>query len=498
MANEFLTQKGLSYDGPEFTAIAKDLQGNILKSHGRRHTSHIFFRFNPGKQADARTFIKKFEPAVTSAQQQKNDTEATKADQKQRIFCGFYLTNAAYSYLGVAAAKVPTDNKFGAGMQASAAALADDPTTWEVGFQGVIHGMILLAFGSGSQRSSFLNTETRRIVRLLQRQGLATVLTVEQGDGIKNDNGDDIEHFGYVDGISQPRFFREEIGPDGMNNWNPVDSWDLVLVPDPGGRVNKSFGSYFVFRKLEQKVKEFKKAEERLADALGFTGNKRELAGALVVGRFENGMPVTLSDKDDEINGLPVSNNFVGSINDFNYGGDSAGMKCPFHAHVRKTNPRGESAALLPPQFGVTPESEKRHIMARRGIIYGKRDVHPNKQENLDLLPNGGVGLLFMSFQGNLANQFEFTQQSWANEDRFVKGFNPGEPATGKDPVIGQGSFASHVHRYAANYGTGPLSKLANGVDIDPNSPNVDFGGFVNMKGGEYFFAPSKSFLKSF
>lgn len=497
MANEFLSLKGLSYGGPELAAIAKDLQGNILKSHGRAHTSHIFFRFNVGKQAQARAFIKSFEPAVTSAQKQKDDTHATKLDNKQRIFCGFYLSKAAYDYLGVVAAKVPTDPKFGGGMKASAAALADTPGTWETGFQGEIHGMILLAYGAGKQRSSFLNTETRRTVRLLERQGLAKVLAVEQGDGIKNENGDDIEHFGYVDGISQPRFFREEIGPDSTNNWNPVDSWDLVLVADPGGRANKSFGSYFVFRKLEQKVRDFKKAEARLADALGLADDQRELAGALVVGRFENGMPVTLSAQDDQIDGLPVGSNFVGSINDFNYSADAAGLKCPFHAHIRKTNPRGESAALLPPQFGVTPESEKRHLMARRGIIYGQRDVHPNQQEDLEALPNGGVGLLFMSFQSNLANQFEFTQQSWANEDRFVKGFNPGEPATGKDPVIGQGSFATHLHRYAAQYGAGPLATLPNGSDIDPNGPNVDFGGFVNMKGGEYFFAPSKTFLRS-
>lgn len=60
MATINLTQRGISIAGPEFAAIAPELQANILKSHGRRHTAHIFFRFNEGQQASARQFLQSF------------------------------------------------------------------------------------------------------------------------------------------------------------------------------------------------------------------------------------------------------------------------------------------------------------------------------------------------------------------------------------------------------------------------------------------------------
>ncbi|MGL5796173.1 MAG: hypothetical protein ACRC06_17575 [Waterburya sp.] len=113
---------------------------------------------------------------------------------------------------------------------------------------------------------------------------------------------------------------------------------------------------------------------------------------------------------------------------------DQGGNKCPFHANIRKTNPRGESTAI-----GATLEEERSHIMARRGITYGTRNAEIELNGRIIELkdkPIGGVGLLFMAYQSNFANQFEFTQVSWANNPNFVK------PDTGIDPVIGQGEGA--------------------------------------------------------
>ena len=33
-------------------------------------------------------------------------------------------------------------------------------------------------------------------------------------------------------------------------------------------------------------------------------------------------------------------------LNNFNYGSDAAGARCPFHAHIRKSTPRGDSTGL--------------------------------------------------------------------------------------------------------------------------------------------------------
>ncbi|RYY65743.1 MAG: hypothetical protein EOO24_54720 [Comamonadaceae bacterium] len=101
------------------------------------------------------------------------------------------------------------------------------------------------------------------------------------------------------------------------------------------------------------------------------------------------------------------------------------------------------------------------------------------------LLPTGGVGLLFMAYNSKIASQFKFTQQIWANNAGFP--LQPGGPH-GIDPVIGQGPNEAGQQKL-------PLAwdQEAGG----PTDASVPFAGFVKMKGGEYFFSPSLTFLKS-
>lgn len=80
-------------------------------------------------------------------------------------------------------------------------------------------------------------------------------------------------------------------------------------------------------------------------------------------------------------------------------------------------------------------ESERRFRIARCGITYGERrnlyDPDPNLQ------PEGGVGLLFMSFQARI-QQFAI-QQSGSDGASFPYSFPaPPDPFTGIDGVIGQ------------------------------------------------------------
>ena len=179
---------------------------------------------------------------------------------------------------------------------------------------------------------------------------------------------------------------------------------DQVLIKDPATTEENSFGSYFVYRKLEQNVKAYKENEIALAKELfGAKANQqqKELTGAYLMGRFENGMPVLMSDQQHMLNGTKVDNKKVGDINDFDYKNDPDGAKCPFHSHVRKTNTR--------------KEHDKAQIMARRGIVYGQRDVHPNDAK-LEEMPTEDVGLLFMAFQNSITGQFEIMQKFWAKQ----------------------------------------------------------------------------------
>ncbi|MBK7336354.1 MAG: hypothetical protein IPJ00_09365 [Saprospirales bacterium] len=82
---------------------------------------------------------------------------------------------------------------------------------------------------------------------------------------------------GFRDGISQPRFFHEKAIAG--------DRWRAVL--------DEKFGSYMVFRKLEQNVKAFR---EQVRDLSKRSGLEEEVIEAQIVGRFRNGNPLLLVD----------------------------------------------------------------------------------------------------------------------------------------------------------------------------------------------------------
>jgi Dyp-type peroxidase family len=260
-----------------------------------------------------------------------------------------------------------------------------------------------------------------------------------------------------------------------VDKWDPFEPLRRVLVPDPLAGDPDCLGSFFVFRKLEQNVRGFTIEEQRLADALGLKDEERERAGAMTVGRFRDGTPLALSPTDGFI--PPKENNFRYDLD------DRDGLKCPFQAHIRKTNPRGDILTTFP---GTGEEDERKRRIARRGITYGTRIRKPNVFQALDDLPSKGVGLLFMCFQASIRQQFAFLQRGWANNQSFVKA------DTALDPIIGQQD---------RDFPSGSQTALIPQTwrpEYNTAEPEVEafFGKFVTMKGGEFFFAPSIKFLR--
>jgi len=89
--------------------------------------------------------------------------------------------------------------------------------------------------------------------------------------------------------------------------------------------------------------------------------------------------------------------------NDFRFDPNSQ-ERCPFAAHVRKTNPRSDLD-----QFGGT---EIRRII-RRGIAFGPEVTDEEKRaKRSSPSPKLERGLLFACYQSNLGNGFHFMQQS--------------------------------------------------------------------------------------
>lgn len=457
---------------PPEKASLQNLQGNILKGHGREHTVNVLLKLDPADIPGNRAFVRGLGNSVTNAWDQlesaKKHREAKDAGLDPPAsppFVALFISATGYARLGLTPAQTPADPRFKAGLKKSGPTLKDPAVSeWDSELRGDIDVLLLV----GAEKPADAKNAVKDLLK--PKKPGVVVLRQEVGIAYKNANGDGVEHFGYVDGRSQPLMLVEDIEREaqfstGIKQWDPTFPLGTALVSDPAGD-SSAFGSYFVFRKLEQNVKGFKEREDLLADALGFKGNDRERAGALAVGRFEDGTPIVLQHGEGMQH--PVSNNF-------GYDEDQAGRKCPFQSHIRKTNPRGDSIRL-----GATLEEERSHLMARRGITYGKRRTR--KGEFLDR-PRGGVGLLFMAYQNDIANQFEFTQVFWANNPNFVKGPTSTDPRdTGIDPVIGQGSVTDQ--NWPTTWG-------------GDATINFSFGGFVTMKGGEYFFAPALSTLKA-
>ena len=91
--------------------------------------------------------------------------------------------------------------------------------------------------------------------------------------------------------------------------------------------------------------------------------------------------------------------------------------------------------------------------------------------------------MLFMCYQEDIGDQFEFMQDAWANSPSFPK-FPIFGGHVGGDPLIGQLDPDDRWQKWPREW-----SK--------EDTLDFDFGGFVTLKGGEYFFAPSLPFLKT-
>jgi Dyp-type peroxidase family len=455
-----LNQTRIDPQDAKLQKLFQNLQGNILKSHGRNFSTQLLFNFKPTTDTAAtrqgvRALTEKF---VTSAAKQFAEREALHTQNiPGGTFGNLFLSASGYQHLGISKQELDKgfagQTSFLQGM-AQAVNVGDDTSQWEPPYQGKrIDAMLLLA-DSDPER---LRAQMHAALGLLE--GFATVLQQEEGQVLLNQDKQHIEHFGYVDGVSQPLFLESDITEAGdKSRWDPSATLALALVKDPHTTDEDAFGSFFVFRKLQQDVKGFKAREEELATRLGLEGENRALAGAMAVGRFRDGTPVTLSSHGADN---------LREFNDFDYGNkkkddaaDLDGLKCPFHSHIRKTNPRGDSARLI---SGVTLESEREHRIVRRAIPYGSPEL------------SAPVGLLFMCFQSDLEKQFVFMQRFWANNSDFV------QTKVGLDPLVGQGE------------GSQLWSKKWDG----PRTESFDFQGFIKMRGGEYFFTPSLAFLLS-
>jgi deferrochelatase/peroxidase EfeB len=310
------------------------------------------------------------------------------------------------------------------------------------------------------------------------------------------------EPFGFADGISQPIIRgtprAAEVGdhhqvvapgefilgyPDNLGYFPPTptvpahedpDNILPAVVRESGQRPNFAEplpsgkhdlgrnGTFLVVRQLEQNVKGFANflrvaATELPRDARTSSLDPAQIEdwiGAKLVGRWKDGSSLV---RHPHVPGAKPG--LVELDNDFLYGEeDASGMRCPFGAHIRRANPRDSFEPGSKEQLSIT----NRHRIFRVGRSYEPQNGWENP------------GLVFMCLNVDIERQFEFVQQTWL----LAPSFHGLENET--DAVLG--------NRGGKNVFTIPT----------PRGPLRVTGlrDFVAVRGGGYFFLPSRRALR--
>lgn len=370
--------------------------------------------------------------------------------------------SVAVTYQGLKALGVPQASldsfswEFRQGMSARAKDLGDvgpgSPENWEEPFGTPDVHVVLVAV---SPDEALLEASLARARNTYQQMKGIKAIWRQNCHALP----DEKEPFGFRDGISHPAI--EGSGIPGTNpKEQPLRAGEFVLgYPDELGGIQKTEpevlgrnGTYVVFRKLHQRVAEFR----RYLKSNSTNPDAEELLAAKMMGRWRSGAPLALCPfhDDPEIGADPLRNN------DFLFQADDpSGLKTPGGSHIRRTNPRDASIA------GVT----RIHHMIRRGTAYGP------------LLPEGVVdddgadrGLMFAFVGAHLGRQFEFVQSEWINDGIF---FGAGSD---KDPIIGSNGGAGDFTMPRK-----PVRKRCHGIPQ-----------FVVTRGGEYCFMPGLKALR--
>jgi Dyp-type peroxidase family len=443
------------------------------------------------------------------------------------------LMAVGFTYQGLlkltpGAAAIPSE-AFRQGLAARSAFLGDptDPKdegsagNWKVGGTGSNLDAIFVV--AGDTRPS-VNARAGKLADSIKAAGLKVTYTE---DGDVRDDMPGHEHFGFDDGVSQPGIRGR--GSDSTDDFiterhvaakqEPEHSlfgypgqdlvWPGVLVlghpatgPDPliPGMPSPATpdwtrnGSFLVFRRLRQDVGLFwrtmRQEARRLAGLPGFERMTDDTLASRLVGRWQSGAPVNRVPQNDDmkLGKDNLANNYFrfdsdatvlplksGHVDQFPQSkADPAGITCPWAAHIRKVNTRDSGS-----DTGGRDSSYARRLL-RVGIPFGKalKDRYAQKKDDPQ---KGERGLLFLSIQASIEDQFEFLTARWMGDRSRPK--MPG----GHDLFVGQNDAPGEGRvRRCVIFGSG-VQQAAVATDAQ----------WIIPTGGGYFFVPSLTALSS-
>jgi Dyp-type peroxidase family len=347
------------------------------------------------------------------------------------------------------------------------------------------------------------------------------------------------EHFGFLDGVSQPGL-RGRLSQDAhdvlTSRQNPEDpeqgkpGQDLLWpgefvfgyysqdsekpVEQPGrnsldgaGPAWAKDGSFLVFRRLRQDVYAFHDFLRQTSQSLHIAP---DLLGAKLVGRWPSGAPIlraetednaALADNDCANNNFEFQEDASQEVHPDSQGsaqcaeprrfptspGDRTGVICPFAAHIRKVYSRDDVS--LDPKNKLPNESDAQtHRLLRRGIPYGEVS---RSSLQAPLSDTADRGLLFLAYQTSIERQFEYVTRVLVNNPGFKEPFDAQtRQGAGYDPIIGQNNRdASRRREFIVTFKDDHGVQRREVVSTDKD--------WVIPTGGGYFFAPSIEALKN-
>lgn len=388
----------------------------------------------------------------------------------------------------------------------------DKPAEWLWGGDGAVDAVLVLYGATPAVLKTAEAAATKAGATLIHRVALRDLDSAAQasGHGLKNQEH---EAFGFADGVSQPlikgarrwkaardRIHEVEPGefimgyadnrgflpltPVVASETDPHNHLTTVAPPPVGGfapdlssshaNLDRDLGrngAFLVVRQLAQDVKAFDASLKLLADAAkdhpgvppGLTSAQREhWIAAKMVGRWKDGTSLVRYPHRPGT-GWNNEHPHIEPDNDFLLGAeDPVGMRCPFGSHIRRTNPRESFEPGSMEQLAIV----NRHRILRAGRRF--EGYSPAKGA-----PKEQGGLMFMCFNADLERQFEFVQQTWAMAPQFHGLENE------VDAILGRGKTTG---RLTIPTPSGPL-QVKGLADV------------VRVRGGGYFFVPSKSAL---
>jgi deferrochelatase/peroxidase EfeB len=391
---------------------------------------------------------------------------------------------------------------------------ASAPSDWQWGGPGRVPHVLVLLYAEPGRLESWTRTVTRdpwgAAFQVLPSPPPAPL--------------DDVEPFGFVDGISQPVLDwarrRTVDGRDLLEYGNILSLGEVLLgYPNEYGKYTDRplidrhdalgaglppaedvpvrwdlgrNGSYLVVRQLRQDVRGFWQFLHRQTN--GDQRARRVLAEAMV-GRTITGEPL-VALATHPIAGVDAQVPDEVRYNQFTFDSDRFGTRCPLGAHIRRANPRNADLPGGPAGFirrlvrtlGFGRQSIREDVLAstrfhrilRRGREYG---LPLSAEEALRAGgPNDGErGLYFIGLNANIARQFEFVQSAWMMGTKFDGLTEESDPLVGaREPI--PGCPVTNTFSLAQ---PGGVRRRLTGLPQ-----------FVTVRGGAYFFLPGLRALR--